>query len=98
MITEIQVFVGCPKGFAVLPHVETSGAMTVMVRNPSSLVTSMFQAKSQWILVTCQKKTITQALISSATTIVLKIKSPIYRPKQRPMTAGPGASEPPRRS
>lgn len=44
------------------------------------------------------KKTITGALISSATTIVLKIKSPIYRPKQRPMTAGPGASEPPRRS
>lgn len=33
-----------------------SGAMTVMVRNPSNLVTSMFQAKSHRILVTCQQK------------------------------------------
>ena len=70
---------GRPMGFAGLPHVETSGAMTVMVRNPSSLVTSLFQAKSQWIFFDMPEKTITQALISSATTIVLKIKSPIYR-------------------
>jgi hypothetical protein len=72
-----EMGLGRPMGFAVLPHVETSGAMTVMVRNQSGDFHVSGQESGDFG--DMSKKTITQALISSATTIVLKINSPIYQ-------------------